>query len=432
MEIERQTEKLIGDRYRIVQALGHGGTGTTYEAEDLQTHRRVAVKALSLRQMKDWKVLELLEREAKVLQNLDHPAIPKYLDYIRADDRENRHFYLVQELVEGDSLADKMAKRWRPKEAQVKAIAFQILEILQYLHGLRPPVIHRDIKPENILMQPDGKVFLIDFGAVQDVYRNTFTREGSFVGTLGYMPPEQFRGKALPATDLYALGATLLFLLTGKSPEEFPYHNLRIDFGDRVKVSPAFSECLRTLLEPAVEDRFQQPEDVLKTFKEEPIDREYLAPKYRQPKDSTVVVKRTENRLVIEISPRRSPLRILMLILFGGFALRFIYVLAEMAIVGLFVELSQTNWEKLLQGLSELAKQVIETVLVFPFAALFFCVFLFVFLTLLGLLFNAACNRFIMFFLKERLEFDRDSFRILWQFLGGKRQVRGEILDIEL
>ena len=258
---------IVADRYRIVAPLGKGGTSITYEAEDLTNHQRVALKTVSLQKSTDWKILELLEREARVLQNLNHPAIPKYLDYFHEDEERvgvgedralpqgDRLFYLVRELVEGTSLSDRIARGWRPREKQVTKISIQVLKILEYLHALRPPIVHRDIKPENMLLQPNGKVFLIDFGAVQDVYRNTFTRQRSFIGTLGYMPPEQFRGQAFPATDIYSLGATLLFLLTGKSPDKFAYHKLKIDFRSQVKISEEFAECLEKMLEPALENR---------------------------------------------------------------------------------------------------------------------------------------------------------------------------------
>jgi len=214
MEQLHQPGDIIAERYRIIDILGQGGIGITYAAEDLKTGERVALKAVSLRRMDDFKVLELFEREVRILAQLNHPAIPHYLDYFQVDKRRNRFFYLVQQLAEGHSLAVLVEKGWHPDEAEVRHIATQILEILIYLQQLTPPVIHRDIKPQNIIRREDGKVFLVDFGAVQDVYHNTVTGGSTVVGTYGYMAPEQFRGQAVLATDLYALGATLIFLLT--------------------------------------------------------------------------------------------------------------------------------------------------------------------------------------------------------------------------
>ncbi|MGB7057200.1 MAG: serine/threonine-protein kinase [Geitlerinemataceae cyanobacterium] len=252
-----QPDDIVANRYRIVAPLGCGTMATTYEAEDLTNCQRVAMKVVSFRETTEWKVLELFDREAKILQNLDCPGIPKYLNSFQEETQDDRRFYLVQELVSGQSLAELVEKGWRPQEKEIQNIARQILKILEYLHSFTPPVIHRDIKPENIIRRPDGKIYLVDFGAVQEVYRNTLTRGGTFVGTLGYMPHEQFRGQVVAASDLYALGATLLFLLIGKSPAELPQKRLKIHFRDRISVSPDFADWLEKMLEPSVEDRFR-------------------------------------------------------------------------------------------------------------------------------------------------------------------------------
>jgi ankyrin repeat protein len=121
---------------------------------------------------------------------------------------------------------------------------------------LTPPVFHRDIKPQNLIGGKDGKVYLVDFGAVQNTYRSTFSYGSTVVGTFGYMAPEQFQGQALPATDLYGLGATLLFLLTHRSPADLPTDRLKISFRKRVHISEQFADWLEKMLEPDAEDRF--------------------------------------------------------------------------------------------------------------------------------------------------------------------------------
>ncbi|AFY68916.1 serine/threonine protein kinase [Thalassoporum mexicanum PCC 7367] len=255
-----QEGDLIAQRYKIISLLGEGGSGSTYQARDLSNNRLVAIKVVSLVMAENWKTLELFEREAKVLANLDHPLIPNYIDYFQVDTEGDRRFYLVQELAPGRSLATLVEKEGKRNEAEAKDIALQVLYILDYLHKLTPPVIHRDIKPQNIIRHDDGKVYLVDFGAVQDVYRNTLTRGGTFVGTYGYMPPEQFRGHIAFASDLYSLGATLLFLLTGRSPDLFSQKRMKIDFRPWVRLSPSFVKWLDRLLEPYPEDRFQSAE----------------------------------------------------------------------------------------------------------------------------------------------------------------------------
>ncbi len=303
MEPRHEIGEAIADRYRIASILGHGGSGITYAAEDRETGKRVALKELSLRRLTDWKALELFEREARVLSQLNHPGIPAYLDYFQVDEERDRSFYLVQEIAAGESLAALVESGWRASEGEVRLLAGQILEILSYLHGLTPPVIHRDIKPQNIIRRDDGRLFLVDFGAVQHTYRQTFARGSTVVGTYGYMAPEQFLGQAVPATDLYGLGATLLFVLARTSPADMPQHRLKIDFRSRLDISADLADWLEMMLEPMVEDRFATAKEAIAVLKG---DREIVRPQaatLQQPAGSRVVLKKTTEYLTVEIPP---------------------------------------------------------------------------------------------------------------------------------
>jgi eukaryotic-like serine/threonine-protein kinase len=253
----------IHSRYQIIDILGQGGVGITYRARDLSNNEIVAVKALSLRKAKDWKAIELFEREAKVLAELNYPAIPKYIDYFQVDTDQDQQFYIVQSIAPGDSLANLVEKGWNPTVDEVKNIASQILEILIYLHTLIPAVIHRDIKPQNLIRSSDGQISLVDFGAVQDTYHHTVTGGSTVVGTYGYMAPEQFRGQAYFSTDLYGLGATILYLLTRKDPGTLPQRNLKIDFWTYVSIPPKFATWLDRMLEPEVLRRFETADRAL-------------------------------------------------------------------------------------------------------------------------------------------------------------------------
>jgi serine/threonine protein kinase len=256
--------------YDILGILGEGGSGIAYRALATQTQQLVALKALSLRQSNDWKAIELFEREAKVLSTLDRDGIPKYLDYFTIDREGECYFYIAQELAPGKTLLEWMRSGWRASEAEVKDIAIQILEILIYLHRHYPPIVHRDLKPSNILKTEDGKIFLVDFGAIQQTYHDTFMRGSTVVGTYGYMAPEQFRGQAVPATDLYGLGATILHLLTHRSPAEIPQDGLRLNFRDRLQVSSSFADWLERMLEPDVGSRFSSSTKALEVLKTPP------------------------------------------------------------------------------------------------------------------------------------------------------------------
>ena len=267
METLQRSEKIIAERYRILGKLGQGGVGITYAAVDLNSNQKVALKALSLRLTTEWKKVELFEREAKTLSGLNHPGIPRYIDYFQVDTSQDRCFYIAQQLAPGKSLAQLIENGWKPNEAQVRHIASKVLEIIVYLQSLLPATIHRDIKPQNIILQKNGRVFLVDFGAVQNTYHHTVTGGSTVVGTYGYMAPEQFRGKAVLSTDLYGLGTTLLFLLTQQFPSDLPRQKQKIKFRDRVSISTEFADWLEKIIEPAIEDRFHSAKDALSALR---------------------------------------------------------------------------------------------------------------------------------------------------------------------
>jgi len=293
--------EIIAERYQIVTLLGEGGMGSTYAAVDLSTNQRVAIKVVSLQEAGDWKILELFEREAEVLETLNHPLIPHYLDYFQLDVEEDSsnsdcRFYLVQELVEGESLAALVKQGWHTTEAEVKHIARQVLEILTYIHQLNPPIIHRDIKPQNIIRRADGKVYLVDFGAVQAVYNKTIGGSKTLVGTFGYMPVEQFQGKVYCASDLYSLGCTLIFLLTHRSPADLPQKRMKIDFRGGVDISNGFATWLERMSEPMLETRFQSATEALQKLQQANLP---LA--IRKPKGTHIQLTKTAIKLTIKI-----------------------------------------------------------------------------------------------------------------------------------
>jgi serine/threonine protein kinase len=178
------------------------------------------------------------------------------LEYFHVDTPDNRAFYIVQQLAEGKPLNQWVESGWRGTEAEIKDIAHQLLKILQYLHQQSPPLIHRDIKPQNIIRDDAGQVFLVDFGAVQHVYQNTISKGSTVAGTYGYMAPEQFRGAAVPASDLYGLGATVLYLLTHRSPADLPQERLKLSFRQHVNISQHFADWLDAMIEPDIDRRF--------------------------------------------------------------------------------------------------------------------------------------------------------------------------------
>jgi len=186
----------------IREVLGRGSFGTTYACDRPDVGDEVALKVLTLREMRDWKALQLFEREAKTLKGLSHPAIPTYVDYFEMDSELDVKFCLVQRIAPGQSLQGLIDSGWRPTEFEILAIATQLLETLQYLSSLRPPVLHRDVKPGNILLdRTTGKVSLVDFGATAEAAmtaavseENGFAFGSTMIGTFGYAAPEQMMG----------------------------------------------------------------------------------------------------------------------------------------------------------------------------------------------------------------------------------------------
>jgi len=231
-------------RYAVVRTLGRGAQAATLDAVDRREGRPVAIKRFSIKGA-EWKDIELAEREARVLATLSHPAMPAYIDHFE----EQGCLHLVMERIEGQSLADLRRKGPMPKEQVVRLLG-DAAAALDYLHGRAPPVIHRDIKPGNVIRRPDGSYCLVDFGSVRD----TLKPEGgsTVVGTFGYMAPEQFQGRALPASDVYAVGATALTLLTGTEPEKLPHRGLAIDVRAALagRTDSAWIHVLERMLEP--------------------------------------------------------------------------------------------------------------------------------------------------------------------------------------
>lgn len=253
---------IIHDHYQIEQVLGQGGIGITYKAFDLQTHHPVAFKQLHLSLLQDWKALEMFEREASILQHLNHPRIPRYLDYFSIESASDVQFILIQEYIEGQTLHHVIETGWEGSEIEILDLFRQLVDILGYLHALQPPVIHRDIHPKNLILSPANELYLVDFSAVQEKVRTTFHGGSTIVGTYGYVPFEQFNGQTVPASDYYAAGATLLYLLTHKHPADFPMQQLKPRFPSDLQTSPNILRLLDGLLEPSVSKRIASPEAV--------------------------------------------------------------------------------------------------------------------------------------------------------------------------
>ncbi len=253
--VSLQPQEILRDRYQLCTKLGHNAGRQTWKALDLQKSpsETVIVKLLAFEGEADWQQLKLFEREGMMVEQLDHPRLPVFRDCFDLDG-QNMWLGLVQAYIPGTCLRDLINQGKRFSEEEIKRIATEILEILIYLHQLHPAVLHRDIKPSNLIWGTDGEIYLIDLGAVQDkapMEGSTFT----VVGTYGYTPIEQFGGRAVPSSDLYALGATLIHLLSGVPPANLPQDKMRLRFSDLVNISEQLHSWLTSLTEPDFKDR---------------------------------------------------------------------------------------------------------------------------------------------------------------------------------
>ena len=268
---------LIGGRWRLGPRMGQGAQAETYLARDedpgVRTRNALGIAAAREADKKlgtivvvkrliprgTWKNFDLFERESKVLSQLRHPGVPKFIATI---EEPPGTFNLVMERMPGENLRD-VVKRRRFSEPELIDILTRTLEILDYLHGRVPPVIHRDIKPTNLVLAPDGKVALVDFGGVLDAARES--GGSTMVGTFGYMAPEQLHGQVVPATDLYALGATIVSLAGGIEPEDVPRKGLRMDLDRHLPtLDPTLRAALAAMTAPEPDQRPQRARDVTK------------------------------------------------------------------------------------------------------------------------------------------------------------------------
>lgn len=250
----------MGDRFEIKQPLSQKTGRETWLAVDQQTADWVVVKLLTFSSDFEWEALKLFEREIQILQHVTHPQIPRYIDSFELDQPDCRGFVLVQSYIDAPSLETHLRAGRTFSELDLQQIAEALLIILIELHTQNPPIVHRDIKPSNILLgdrsgSQVGQVYLVDFGSVQLA---TAHPSGTItvVGTYGYMPPEQFAGRAVPASDLYSLGATLIYLATGRHPADLLTDELRIEFKQCVGLSPGLIRWLERLVAPLPSQRF--------------------------------------------------------------------------------------------------------------------------------------------------------------------------------
>lgn len=266
---------ILNQQYRVIKLLGKGGFGTTFVGVDLTLVGNSLCVVKQLRPATDEEqafkmALSLFEREAKTLGKISHSQIPKLMNYFV----DGEHFYLIQELVNGQNLQREIKTNGVYGELAVKRFLDEMTPVIKYIHSQK--VIHRDIKPANILKRKkDGKLILIDFGAVKDQVNTQLAKTFGqtaltkfAVGTMGYAPPEQLAMRPIYSSDIYALGATCVYLLTGKSPKKFDRnpHTGELLWQKEVTIGNELAKIISTMLNPDTRQRFKTADELLKAL----------------------------------------------------------------------------------------------------------------------------------------------------------------------
>ena len=276
----------LGDRYVILRQIGQGGFGRTYLAEDINRFRELCVLKEFSPQVQTAYVIqkaeELFEREASVLYKLQHPQIPRFRELLRMNIGGKEYLFLVQDYVEGEtynSLLDARIKQGlRFTEVEIRQLLLSILPVLEYIHSLG--VIHRDISPDNLMLRSvDQLPMLIDFGGVKQVVATVASQyyqpgivasspSPTLLGKVGFAPPEQMQtGLVSPHSDLYAMAATMLVLLTGKQPQELiDTYTLSWQWRREVSLSQTLAQVLDKMLSARPSDRYQSARQVLQAL----------------------------------------------------------------------------------------------------------------------------------------------------------------------
>ena len=214
---------LLDGKYKILNKIGQGGMSVVYLAMNEKANKQWAIKEMRKEKNKNYEIMkQSLITETNLLKELKHPYLPSIADIIENDDT----IIIVMDYVEGRPLSDILTEEGTIEEDKVADYAIQLCDVLDYLHSQNPPIIYRDLKPANIMLRPDGKITLIDFGTARK-YNYDSVSDTTCLGTIGYAAPEQFAGETLrqtdARTDIYNLGATMYHLLTGVNPSEPPY-----------------------------------------------------------------------------------------------------------------------------------------------------------------------------------------------------------------
>lgn len=306
-----QIGQILDNRYQLVEPLKIFGTRQTWRSIDLVDQTACIIKLLGFHPALEWQDYEQFEREIKILKSLKCSQVPRYLSHFFLELEELHWSVLVQAEISGTSLQGLLDQHHCFTEDEIRQIAIDLLQILSELHGQYPPVLHRDINPNHVIFTPDRSLYLVGFGAAQ----RGIGSMGDFTqtGTYGYVPLEQYGGQALPASDLYAVGATILHLLTGVCPADLPQSLSKLSIRSLAAIDDRFAEWLEKMLEVDVAHRFKTAKQALASLLQTQSDHQAIeipsndrerALLFKQNESNRVTVYQSSEQLQVNIGKR--------------------------------------------------------------------------------------------------------------------------------
>ncbi|MBK1811117.1 serine/threonine protein kinase [Clostridium sp. YIM B02505] len=331
---------VLDDKYEVIKIIGSGGMGTVYLCKNIRLENLWAIKET---EKYDNVSLDILS-ECNILKNLNHSGIPRIVDIFY----EKNYVYLVEDYVEGKTLFEYVKNEQGVELENIKTIILEISEIIEYLHSLNPPIIYRDLKPSNIIINPSGKVFLVDFG-ISKFYKVDSDSDTICMGSSGYAAPEQHGlAQSCKQTDIYGMGMVIYFMITGKVP--FSGAEPLFDENYDKNINKDFIRIIKKCVQPEIKDRYTSVYELKKEVIELSINEE---------DDKTTLLKGS-NEKVKKMKKKFSIKKIFLIIpFFVILVLSSIYLLGE-SVVDNDNEINKSNIENTVKSVPEATKETNE------------------------------------------------------------------------